>query len=176
MGIDPLNPVVLTAALTLCVALGTRLLIRRVRRNARELHKRGVRIADGARLQRRAARRKKSTPELLTLAGIAIRPSDESKHFKLIGTTGTGKTTAIRELLGSAIARGDRAIFADPDAGYLAHFYDRYRGDIVLNPFERESAKWNIFAEIDSSFDVDQFATTLRRASGAATPVRFWPP
>lgn len=130
-------------------------------RNGSERHKRGVRIADGARLQRRSARRKKSLPELLTLAGIAIPPSDESKHFKLIGTTGTGKTTAIRELLGSAIARGDRAVFADPDAGYLEHFYDRYRGDIVLNPFERESAKWDLFAEIETSFDVDQLANGL---------------
>jgi type IV secretory pathway TraG/TraD family ATPase VirD4 len=85
----------------------------------------------------------------------------QTKHFKLIGTTGTGKTTAIRELLGSAIARGDRAVFADPDAGYLEHFYDRYRGDIILNPFERESAKWDLFAEIETSFDVDQLANGL---------------
>jgi len=156
-----MNPVVLTAALTLGVVLGTRLLMRSVGPNKRERHKRGVLIADGTRLQRRSTRRKKSLPELLTLAGVAIPPGDESKHFKLIGTTGTGKTTAIRELLGSAIARGDRAVFADPDAGYLEHFYDRYRGDIVLNPFERESAKWDLFAEIETSFDVDQLANGL---------------
>ena len=99
--------------------------------------------------------------ELLTLAGVAIQPSDEPKHFKLIGTTGTGKTTAIRELLGSAIARGDRAVFADPDGGYLQHFYDRYRGDVVLNPFEPQSVKWDLFAEIENSFDVDQLANGL---------------
>jgi type IV secretory pathway TraG/TraD family ATPase VirD4 len=98
---------------------------------------------------------------LLTLAGIAISPGDECKHFKLIGTTGTGKTTAIRELLGAAIARGDRAVFADPDAGYLEHFYERYRGDIILNPFESQSAKWDLFAEIGNSFDVDQLANAL---------------
>ena len=90
------------------------------------------------------------------MAGVAIPPGDEVKHFKLIGSTGTGKTTAIRELLGCAIARGDRAVFADPDAGYLEHFYNRYRGDIVLNPFELQSVKWDLFAEIENSFDVDQ--------------------
>jgi type IV secretory pathway TraG/TraD family ATPase VirD4 len=156
-----MNPVVLTAAVTFGVALGTRLLMRSARRNGRDVHKRGVLIADGARLQRRGARRKRSLPELLTLAGIAIPPGDECKHFKLIGTTGTGKTTAIRELLAAAIGRGDRAVFADPDAGYLEDFYDRYRGDIVLNPFERESAKWNLFAEIETSFDVEQLANGL---------------
>jgi Type IV secretion-system coupling protein DNA-binding domain len=156
-----MNPVVLTAVFTLSVALGVRLLSRGARLSGREFHKRGVLIADGAPMQRYTARRKKLHSELLTLAGVAIPPGDESKHFKLIGTTGTGKTTAIRELLGSAIARGDRAVFADPDAGYLEHFYDRYRGDIVLNPFESQSVKWDLFAEIKNSFDVDQLANGL---------------
>jgi type IV secretory pathway TraG/TraD family ATPase VirD4 len=156
-----MNPLVPTAVLTLIVALGVQLCRRGLRRSGREFHKRGVLIADGAPMQRRSARRKKSLPELLTLAGIAIPPGDECKHFKLIGTTGTGKTTAIRELLHSAIARGDRAVFADPDAGYLEHFYDRYRGDIILNPFEPQSVKWDLFAEIENSFDVDQLANGL---------------
>jgi type IV secretory pathway TraG/TraD family ATPase VirD4 len=156
-----MNPVVLTAVLTLSVASGVRLFARGVHQSGRETHKRGVLIADGAAMQRRSARRKQSRSELLTLAGVAIPPGDEVKHFKLIGTTGTGKTTAIRELLGSAIARGDRAVFADPDAGYLQHFYNRYRGDIVLNPFESQSVKWDLFAEIKNSFDVDQLANGL---------------
>jgi hypothetical protein len=53
-------------------------------------HKRGTRIEDGTRLQRKRRRRRRGT-ESLTLAGIAIPPLDENKHFKMIGTTGTGK-------------------------------------------------------------------------------------
>jgi DNA helicase HerA-like ATPase len=30
----------------------------------------------------------------LTIAGVPLRPEDETKHFKMIGTTGTGKSTA----------------------------------------------------------------------------------
>ena len=44
-----------------------------------------------------------ATPPTVTLAGIAIPGRDETKHFKLIGTTGTGKSTAIREILGAAL-------------------------------------------------------------------------
>jgi hypothetical protein len=62
---------------------------------------------------------------VVTLAGVTVAPLDETKHFKLIGTTGTGKSTAIARLLGAALARGDRAIIADPDGGYLARFHDR---------------------------------------------------
>ena len=96
-----------------------------------------------------------------TLAGIAVAIHDETKHFKFIGTTGTGKSTAIRELLGGALARGDRAVFADPDGGYCRAFFDRYRGDIVLNPFEPDSVKWDLFAELNNSYDVEQLASGL---------------
>ncbi len=80
---------------------------------------------------------------------LSIPFHDETKHFKLIGTTGTGKSTAIRELMGGALTRGDRAVFADPDGGYCREFFDRYRGDIVLNPFEQGSVKWDLFAELN---------------------------
>ncbi len=97
----------------------------------------------------------------ITLAGKAIPAADESKHFKLVGTTGTGKSTAIREILHTALERGDRAVIADPDGGYLDRFYDSARGDIVLNPFDERSVKWDLFAEIENSYDVDQLARSL---------------
>ena len=46
----------------------------------------------------------------VTFARVPVPVMDETKHFKLIGTTGTGKSTAIRELLRGALARGDRAV------------------------------------------------------------------
>ena len=148
----------LLAVLFAVVAAGC---VKILRHGASETHKRGVVLADGASTQRTGAWRRQAASDFLTIAGIAIPAADETRHFKLIGTTGTGKSTAIRELLGCAIARGDRAVFADPDAGYLARFYDRYRGDIILNPFERESVKWDPFAEIKTSYDVDQLAIGL---------------
>ena len=107
----------------------------------------------------------------LLLAGVAIPVRDETKHFKLIGTTGTGKSTAIAGLIAGALARGDRAVITDPDGGYLARFYDRHRGDVILNPFEPDSVKWDPFAEIRELYDVDQLARGLipstEDASGA---------
>jgi type IV secretory pathway TraG/TraD family ATPase VirD4 len=97
----------------------------------------------------------------LTLAGMALAPQDETKHFKLIGTTGTGKSTAIRELLRGALARGDRAVIADPDAGYMARFYQPSRGDVLLNPFDARSRRWDLFAEIREPYDIEQLARSL---------------
>jgi type IV secretory pathway TraG/TraD family ATPase VirD4 len=102
-----------------------------------------------------------STNGQLTLAGVAVAPLDETKHFKLIGTTGTGKSTAIRELLQAALRRGDRAVIADPDAGYLKRFYNPDRGDLILNPFDPRSVKWDLFAEIKNPYDFEQLARSL---------------
>jgi type IV secretory pathway TraG/TraD family ATPase VirD4 len=148
-------------ALALVLTLAAGACLKLLRYGSAEIHKRGAQLTDGAASARRSARRKRTIPHLLTVAGIAVSPRDETKHFKLIGTTGTGKSTAIRELLAAAIARGDRAVFADPDGGYLARFYSRYRGDIVLNPFEQDSVKWNLFAEVDCGYDVEQLASGL---------------
>lgn len=97
----------------------------------------------------------------LTLAGQPIPFMDETKHFKMIGTTGTGKSTAIRELLTAALHRGDRTVIADPDGGYLQRFHDPARGDVILNPFDPRSARWDLFSEIILPHDADQLALSF---------------
>jgi type IV secretory pathway TraG/TraD family ATPase VirD4 len=127
-----------------------------------EWYKRGSLVVSGWRA-RRAIRDLKfwDNNQSLHLAGVSLNTADETKHFKLIGTTGTGKSTAISELLTGALDRGDRAVFADPDGGYLSRFHDRQRGDVILNPFEPRSVKWNPFAEIHTPYDIEQLASGL---------------
>ena len=130
------------------------------RRLPRDTHKRGARVLHG-RQAAQAVRRRRRCGAPLSLAGVPLTPREETRHFKLIGTTGTGKSTAIAGLLAGALARGDRAVIADPDGGYRARFFDRRRGDVVLNPFEPLSLKWDPFAEIRASWDVEQLASGL---------------
>ena len=130
------------------------------RRDPRQpiLH-RGAVIQDGGPQQIGSRRRGRGGEQ--TLAGIPIPPMDETKHFKMIGTTGTGKSTAIRELLEGALARGDRAVIADPDGGYLARFYDPKRGDVILNPFDPRAHRWDLYGELTHAHDVEQLARSL---------------
>jgi type IV secretory pathway TraG/TraD family ATPase VirD4 len=107
--------------------------------------------------------------ECLTFAGKPISRLDETKHFKLIGTTGTGKSTAIRALLAAALQRGDRAVIADPDGSYCARFFDAWRGDRVLNPFESRSARWEPLAELEEMADPEHLAGALIATTTDAT-------
>jgi Type IV secretion-system coupling protein DNA-binding domain len=144
-----------------------RLLARRP--EAGSAHRRGAVVADSVQVEaeRGAPRSDKREREprvrgtAVYLAGVAVAPADETKHFKIIGTTGTGKSTAIRELLSAALGRGDGAVIADPDAAYLRDFYEPSRGDVVLNPFDTRSSKWDPFGEIKNEYDVDQLARSL---------------
>lgn len=151
------------ALFAMAAVMGRRLLQGR----SSEVYKRGVVLEERARrrLTRRPAPPRRGA---VVLAGQELPFIDETKHFKIIGTTGTGKSTAIRELLGAALARGDRAIIADPDGGYRSRFFRRGRADVILNPFESDSVKWDPFAEIEDPYDADQVAAGLVPSTGDA--------
>jgi len=121
-------------------------------------HKRGTLLGSAL---TRLSTMKPGAGNPLTLAGLPIHPEDETKHFKFLGTTGTGKSTAIRELLAKALDRGDRAVIADPDFSYVDRFYDPTRGDVILNPFDPRAARWDLFAEMTTVYDADQLARSL---------------
>jgi type IV secretory pathway TraG/TraD family ATPase VirD4 len=124
-----------------------------------EVHIRGARVLAGRHLRRAVRRRSRGAS--LAIAGVPISSREETRHFKLIGTTGTGKSSAIADLLSAALRRGDRAVIADPDGGYRARFFERRRGDIILNPFDPLSVRWNPFAEIRAPWDVEQLTSGL---------------
>ena len=138
------------------------------------LHGRGAVVFEGPEAERYARRlnieAKRGTTLPLTLAGVAIPFEDETKHFKFMGTTGSGKSTAMRELLAGALRRGDRAVIADPDGAFLSRFYNRARGDVILNPFDPRSAKWDLFAELKNPYDIDQMARAFIPDRGNADP------
>jgi excinuclease UvrABC helicase subunit UvrB len=66
--------------------------------------------------------------ERLTIGGVPLARSQEPLHLLLAGSTGTGKTTAIAELLDGIAERGDRAVIVDPNGSYASQFYGKRLG------------------------------------------------
>lgn len=162
------GPAWAAAAPALLGALGMAAIL--LRRGAQpEAYRRGAIVHVPQRPRRGRQRIRAEDGVRLRLGGVLVRPEDETKHFKLVGTTGTGKSTAIRELLRGALLRGDRAVITDPDGAYLSRFHDRYRGDVILNPFERGSVKWDPFADARASYGYDDLARALIPASDDAS-------
>jgi Type IV secretion-system coupling protein DNA-binding domain len=159
VNLNPFGTGVLNIATLMAVGFaGGFFWVRRGLQDARVL--RGAQVLDRIRHPLGSRRLKREAPGI-SLAGVAVAPEDEVKHFKLIGATGTGKSTLIRELLHGALRRGDRALVVDPDGGYLSRFYQASRGDVILNPFDARSARWDLFAEIRTDYDTAQLARSL---------------
>ena len=96
---------------------------------------------------------------VLTLGSVPLSRELETLHFLLAGSTGTGKTTLIDEILCTAIPRGDRVIICDPAGHHLSRFGSTH--DTVLNPFDRRSPGWSIFGEVRKDFDYDRLSRSL---------------
>jgi hypothetical protein len=95
----------------------------------------------------------------LTIGGVPMAREQEPLHLLLAGSTGTGKTTAVAELLDGITARGDRAVIVDPNGGYLSQFYEP--GDVVLNAFDRRMPGWSPFVEVRKPYDFDKVARSI---------------
>lgn len=75
----------------------------------------------------------------------------ESNHILLMGDTGSGKSSAIRQILRQVQQRGESAIVYDPAMDFVEEFYDPKRGDLILNPLDARCPYWNLGDEIDQS-------------------------
>jgi type IV secretory pathway TraG/TraD family ATPase VirD4 len=90
----------------------------------------------------------------------------ETRHMAMVGTTGSGKTTVLRQLLDGIAARGEAALVYDTSGEFIAHYYRPECGDIILNPFDARCVYWSPFAEIVHPADADRIAQQLIPETG----------
>ena len=95
----------------------------------------------------------------------------EKQHFLFDGTTGSGKSTAIKELLDYIRKQGDRAIIWDEGGHYLSEFYDE-KSDKLLNPLDQRGVNWSLWQEADDLADFENLAASLIPLIGTQDP--FW--
>lgn len=84
----------------------------------------------------------------------------EQTHAMIIGTTGAGKTTAMRALAAQAIERGDSVVIFDLTGHYMEAFYDAGR-DHVLSLNDARCENWSIFNDCDTQSEFVSAATAL---------------
>jgi len=72
----------------------------------------------------------------------------ESSHIMLMGDTGSGKSSAIRQILRQVQERGETAIVYDPAMDFVGEFYDPDRGDLILNPLDTRCPYWSLGSEL----------------------------
>jgi Type IV secretion-system coupling protein DNA-binding domain len=132
-------------------------------RQAHGLFVRGSEFIEQGELARYIARQpgryRSGRGQSITLAHVPLSRTIERLHFLIGGTTQSGKTVTITEMLAGALKRGDRVVVADPNGGYYARF--GRKEDVILNPFDSRSVGWSIFNEIQKRYDVERYARSV---------------
>jgi Type IV secretion-system coupling protein DNA-binding domain len=91
---------------------------------------------------------------------LRIPRNDENCHFLLMGDSGTGKSSLIRQLLSQIRIRGEGAIVYDPALEFLPHFYDP-TSDTILNPTDRRMPFWTPSDEVQYPAEAAAIAGSL---------------
>jgi hypothetical protein len=92
---------------------------------------------------------------------LRIPRANEAQHFEIIGDTGSGKTTLIMRMLQQIQQRGESAIVYDPACEFVQRFYDKNRGDIILNPLDRRCPYWGPAEELRRKAEAKAIAASL---------------
>ena len=92
---------------------------------------------------------------------VRVARQNECEHFLIVGDTGTGKSSLIRQLLSQIASRNETAIVYDPAREYLPQFLDDRRGDVVLNPLDARMPYWGPGDELLHPTEADALAKSL---------------
>jgi type IV conjugative transfer system coupling protein TraD len=111
------------------------------------------------------------------LSGFAIdkhflfKKDFEVQHTMIDGTTGAGKSVALRKLVRWIRKRGDKAIIYDKGCTFVGKFYNP-ETDTILNPFDERCANWDIWCDAKEAPDFENMAAALIPQHGEGDP--FW--
>ena len=97
---------------------------------------------------------------------LGIPRNAENKHFLIVGDTGSGKTSIIRQMLLQVQQRGESAIIYDPACEFVKQFYDPHRGDIVLNPLDARMPYWSPSLELRRRAEAKALAVSMYQPEG----------
>ena len=95
-----------------------------------------------------------------SIAGIPYPERTETQHTIVSGTTGSGKTVLISDLVSQIRAKGERCVIYDKMGSYTRSFFDKDR-DVLMNPLDARAPRWSPFYEAGNPRDFDMMAAAL---------------
>jgi type IV conjugative transfer system coupling protein TraD len=107
----------------------------------------------------------------ITIDGFPLIKNSEVQHLLVHGTVGTGKSQLIMKIMDCIQKRGDRAIVYDKGCALIPHYFDENR-DVILNPYDKRCAHWNLWCEAPSDSHLENMAESLFPIQGDSDP--FW--
>ena len=129
---------------------------------------RGAELVSARELRRRVRPVPRRVADFLSLspgtpyciAGVPYPERAETQHTIVSGTTGSGKTVLISDLVAQIRERGERCVIYDKMGSYTRSFFDPHT-DVLMNPLDARAPRWSPFLEARSARDFDTMAAAL---------------
>ena len=120
----------------------------------------------------RAILKKDRNASKIRISGLPLVKDTETQHILLTGTTGSGKTNMLNELLPQIRVQGQRAIIFDVTGNFVDRFYNP-KTDIILNPLEENSASWLPWNDCATDEEFNNLASAFVDGS-SITSDKYW--
>lgn len=117
-------------------------------------------LSDVAEVKKLIKQQQRESDLILGKETLPLPHLAELQHFLVHGTTGSGKSTIIKELLDHIRRRGERAIIYDKSCNLVSQFYQPAT-DKLLNPLDSRSVTWNLWLECCDKSDFENLAAAL---------------
>lgn len=81
----------------------------------------------------------------ITIGSMPLVQNSETKHMIINGSTGSGKTNLLHNILPQIVQFKHPSILLDQTGEMIARYYNPERGDIIFNPLDTRSHSWNFW-------------------------------
>lgn len=108
----------------------------------------------------------------LKIGDIPLLSAWEPQSFLCIGGPGSGKSVLTADWIEQARKENRKALILDRSGGFIEKFYDPTK-DIIINPYDKRTAKWSIFKECRADYHYNFVTNTLIQKTDKDVP--FWP-
>lgn len=130
------------------------------RRKTQSTHLKGGQQCQAGELRKKLLKEKKASPYMLGKEKLPLVQYTEMQHLLFSGSTGSGKSNAIRELLDHIRARGEKAFIYDKGCSFIQDYFSPTQ-DVLLNPLDNRSAHWDFWGECPTKAHFDNRAAAL---------------
>lgn len=153
-------PLVINPVLSFCSVLGIWQCYKTIRKKDfsgadYDEYLRGAQIVSSKKL----AKITKEKQQQIRVGDIPMPTDIENLMTLLVGSTGTGKSVALRRMVFDFLKRRDKAIIVDNNGDLYSKFGSE--NDIVLNAYDVRSPGWSFYNEIKNDFDFDTMAKAI---------------
>lgn len=102
------------------------------------------------------------------IGDMTLVKDKETSHILVTGTTGSGKSNCMHNLLPQIRNKNQSAIIVDFTGEMVERYYDPKKGDVIINPFDSRAKCWDFWREVEDPHNLASLSNSLFASRGSS--------